>query len=55
MRLHFEQFFDFGWFNTELNKKSCGKELITAFDPSFIPKIGKQIPGLGRWWKAFCD
>ena len=48
MRLHFEKFFDFVSFNAALIKKSCGKELIAAFDPSYIPKSGKQTPGLGR-------
>jgi hypothetical protein len=56
IRLHFEKFFDFVCFNAALIDKSCGKELIAAFDPSYIPKSGKQTPGLGRWWsgKAQC-
>ena len=33
-------------------KKSCGKELIAAFDPSYIPESGKQTPGLGKWWSG---
>src|SRR5213593_3623380 len=41
MRLHFEKVFDFVSFNAAVIKKSCGKELIAAFDPSFIPKSGK--------------
>jgi len=52
IRLHFEKLFDFVSFNTTLIKKSCGKELIAAFDPSYIPKSGKQTPGLGRWWSG---
>ena len=52
IRLHFEKFFDFGSFNSVLIKKSCGKDLIAAFDPSYIPKSGKQTPGLGRWWSG---
>lgn len=52
MRLHFEKLFDFVSFNTELIKKGCGKELVAAFDPSYIPKSGKQTPGLGRWWSG---
>jgi DDE superfamily endonuclease len=51
-RLHFEKFFDFVSFNAGLIKKSCGKELIAAFDPSYIPKSGKQTYGLGRWWSG---
>ena len=42
IRLHFEKLFDFSSFNAALIKKSCGKELIAAFDPSYIPKSGKQ-------------
>ena len=52
IRLHFEKLFDFSSFNAALIKKSCGKELIAAFDPSYIPKSGKQTPGLGRWWSG---
>jgi hypothetical protein len=52
MRLHFEKLFNFVSFNATLIKKSCGKELIAAFDPSYIPKSGKQTPGLGRWWSG---
>jgi hypothetical protein len=49
IRLHFEKLFDFVSFNTAHIKKNCGKELIAAFDPFYIPKNGKQTPGLGRW------
>lgn len=52
IRLHFEKPFDFVSFNVSVIKKSCGKELIAAFDPSYIPKSGKQTPGLGRWWSG---
>src|SRR6476619_6353287 len=49
IRLHLEQPFDFVCFNTHLIEQKCGKELIAAFDPTFIPKSGKQTPGLGKW------
>ena len=52
IRLHFEKLFDFVSFNVAPIKKSCGKELIAAFDPSYIPKSGKQTPGLGRYWSG---
>src|ERR1017187_4529181 len=52
IRLHFEKLFDFVSFNAILIKKSCGKQLIAAFDPSYIPKSGKQTPGLGRYWSG---
>ncbi len=47
IRLHFEKLFDFASFNAALITKSCSKDLIAAFDPSYIPKSGKQTPGLG--------
>lgn len=52
IRLHFEKFFDFVSFNTWLIKKGCSKELIAAFDPTFIAKSGKKTPGLGKWWNG---
>lgn len=52
IRLHFEKRFDFVSFNEALIKESCGKDLIAAFDPSYIPKSGKQTPGLGKWWSG---
>jgi hypothetical protein len=52
IRLHFEKVFDFVSFNTAVINKSCSKNLIAAFDPSYIPKSGKQTPGLGRWWSG---
>ena len=45
IRLHFENLFDFVSFNVALIKKSCTKELIAAFEPSYIPRSGKQTPG----------
>src|ERR1017187_4913234 len=41
IRLHFEKFFDFVSFNVALIKKSCTKELIAAFDPSYSKTILK--------------
>jgi hypothetical protein len=52
IRLHLEEPFDFVSFNTHLMEQKCGKELIAAFDPTFIPKSGKQTPGLGKWWSG---
>src|SRR5271169_2599223 len=52
IRLHFEKLFDFVWFNAGVIKTSCGKDLIAAFDPSYIPKSGKKTPGLGKWWSG---
>ncbi|MEJ7738702.1 MAG: transposase [Chitinophagaceae bacterium] len=52
IRLHFEKLFDCVSFNAEVIKKSCSKDLIATFDPSYIPKSGKKTPGLGRWWSG---
>jgi hypothetical protein len=52
IRLQFEKLFDFVSFNKGVIKDNCGKELIAAFDPSFIPKSGKKTPGLGTYWSG---
>ena len=52
IRLHFEQSFDFVAFNSAVIDKQCGKELIAAFDPTFIAKSGKKTPGLAKWWSG---
>jgi hypothetical protein len=52
IRLQMEQQFDFVCFNTQLIGQKCAKELIAAFDPTFIAKSGKQTPGLGKWWSG---
>jgi Transposase DDE domain len=52
IRLQFEKLFDFVSFNKGIIKDSCGKELIAAIDPSFIPKSGKHTPGLGKFWSG---
>jgi len=52
MRLHFQKAFDFASFNSSVIKSSCGKSLIAAFDPSYVPKSGKHTHGLGKWWSG---
>ena len=52
VRLHFEKDFDFASFNSHTILNSCSKNLIAAFDPSFIPKAGKATPGLGNFWSG---
>ena len=52
IRLHLEEPFDFVGFNTHLIEQKCGKELIAAFDPTFIARSGKETPGLGKWWSG---
>lgn len=48
-RNNFEEHFDFLAFNSELIRKSCSKHLINVFDPSYIPKSGKQTEHLGNF------
>lgn len=51
-RNNFEEKFDFINFNSEIIRKSCSKHLINAFDPSYIPKSGKQTDHLGKFWSG---
>jgi len=51
-RIHFEQEFDFFAFNKLLTQEIVSKDRIIAFDPSYIPKSGKQTYGLGRYWSG---
>lgn len=51
-RHQFSHSFDFISFNIELIKSKCSKHLIIAFDPSFIPKSGKDTEHLGYFWSG---
>lgn len=51
-RIHFEQEFDFLSFNKILCEQITDKERILAFDPSYIPKSGKETYGRGRFWSG---
>lgn len=51
-RLQFEQKFDFLSFNLEMSKTHLSEHRILAFDPSYLPKSGKQTPGKGRFWSG---
>ncbi len=51
-RKHFEQPFDFLWFNKTLCTKSCSKDLVIAFDPSYLPKSGKKTPNVDTFWSG---
>jgi hypothetical protein len=52
IRLQMEKEFDFGGFNSSLIKNNCGKHLIAAYDPTYLPKAGKHTPGLGKFWSG---
>lgn len=51
-RIQFEQEFDFLAFNKLLSENIVGKDRIIAFDPSYIPKSGKETYGRGKFWSG---
>lgn len=51
-RIHFENRFDCQSFNRSLLSSLEIKESIVAFDPSYIPKSGKQTFGLDYYWSG---
>jgi hypothetical protein len=51
-RNQFEKEFDFLEFNVSLVKAHCSEHLVNAFDPSYIPKSGKETPHLGKFWSG---
>jgi len=51
-RNQMEQPFDWAEFNTELILANCSKELIMAYDPSYLSKSGKKTPHIGRFWSG---
>lgn len=44
--------FDWAGFNMNLIQQSCSRELILAFDPSYLPKSGKKTAHVGRFWSG---
>lgn len=51
-RNQFGKRFDFMEFNSQLIKAHCSKKLINAFDPSYIPKSGKETDHIGMFWSG---
>lgn len=51
-RNQFDKPFDFIEFNTAMIKANCSRHLINAFDPSYIPKSGKETEHLGKFWSG---
>ncbi len=51
-RINFENRFNFQNFNLTLIAGQMIKECNVAFDPSYIPKSGKQTFGIGRYWSG---
>ena len=51
-RNQFDKPFDFVEFNTAMIKTYCSRHLVNAFDPSYIPKSGKETEHLGKFWSG---
>jgi hypothetical protein len=51
-RNQMEQPFDWVGFNVELIRTHCSKELILAYDPSYLPKSGKKTPEVGNFYSG---
>lgn len=51
-RQQFEGEFDFFNFNATLIQKYCGTRRAIAFDPSYIPKSGRNTEGVGWFWSG---
>lgn len=51
-RNQFDKPFDFIDFNATLIKMHCSGHLINAFDPSYIPKSGKETAHIGMFWSG---
>lgn len=51
-RNQFDKQFDFVEFNTAMIKTNCSRHLVNAFDPSYIPKSGKETEHLGKFWSG---
>ena len=51
-RNQFDKPFDFIEFNTTIIKANCSCHLVNAFDPSYIPKSGKETEHLGKFWSG---
>lgn len=49
---HFAQAFDFETFNSKLIHTTCSGYYVLGFDPSYIPKSGKQTYGKGNYWSG---
>jgi len=51
-RQQFEGDFDFLNFNAALIQQHCGDRRAIAFDPSYIPKSGRNTEGVGWFWSG---
>ncbi len=51
-RNNFDKPFNFMAFNKELIFKNCLAHRVIAFDPSYIPKSGKETEHIGTFWSG---
>jgi hypothetical protein len=51
-RNNFAQPANFLSINLELARDNLSRDLVLAFDPSFLPKSGKCTDGAGRFWSG---
>jgi len=51
-RNQFDKPFDFVGFNTAMIQTYCSRHLVNVFDPSYIPKSGKETEHLGKFWSG---
>lgn len=54
-RNHFEKTFAWNIFNKKLIERYCSKELIVAYDPSYLNKSGKKTAHLGWYWSGIAQ
>lgn len=52
MRLHFNHFTDFASINQGLVEQHGSGHFILALDPTYLPKSGRETPGLGHYWSG---
>jgi len=51
-RQQFDKAFEFLKFNSALVSKFCSAHTVIGFDPSYIPKAGKNTCGTGKYWSG---
>ena len=51
-RQQFDKAFEFLNFNSALVSKFCSEHTVIGFDPSYIPKSGKNTCGTGKYWSG---
>jgi hypothetical protein len=52
MRLHFENYVDFATLNQQLIQQHGSGHYVLALDAFYLPKSGKDTPGVGKYCGA---